>query len=195
MKYPEDYINKIIQGDCLEVMKGIPDNSIDLILTDPPYPDYYKEEYKYVDGMLEPLKRFNCKQIIFWTAKEDFPLDYSAIHIWDKKCGVGSMYERIFERNGQKNWKVYRHYLINSDVAAKFTGDTFWEHPSQKPINLIKKLILEHTKEGDVVLDPFLGSGTTAVACKNLKRNYIGIEISEEYCKIARERLKQQLLL
>ena len=195
MKYPEDFINKVIKGDCLEVMKGMPDKSVDLVLTDPPYPDYYKEEYKYFEGILEPLKKFNCKQIIFWTAKENFPLDYSAIHIWDKKCGVGSMYERIYERNGQKNFKVYRHYLINSDVAANYTGDTFWEHPSQKPIKLIKELILEHTKEGDTIFDPFLGSGTTAVACKQLKRNYIGIEISEKYCEIARQRLRQEVLL
>ena len=195
MKYPNDFVNKIICGDCLEVMKDIPDKSIDLVLTDPPYPDYYKEEYKYFEGILKPLKRFSCKQLIFWTAKEKFPLNYSAIHIWDKKCGVGSMYERIFERNGQKNFKVYRHYLINSSVAANYTGDTFWEHPSQKPIRLIEELIIGNTKEGDTILDPFLGSGTTAVACKQLKRNYIGIEISEKYCKIAEERLRQEILL
>ena len=193
----KEYLNKIICGDCLEVMKKLPDKSVDLVLTDPPYPDYYTEEYKYFSGILTPLERFDCKQIIFWTAKEEFPLDYTAVHIWDKKCGVGSMYERIYERNGQKNYKVYRHYLINSTVAANFTGDTNYDHPSQKPIRLIKQLIMEHSKEGDTILDPFIGSGTTAVACKQLKRNFIGIEISPEYCKIAEERLKnlQQTLL
>ena len=144
LTYPDDFINKIICGDCLEVMKQIPDKLIDLVLTDPPYPDYYKEEYKYFDGILEILKKFSCKQLIFWSAKVDFPLDYTAIHIWDKKVGAGSWYERIFERNGSIEYKVYRYYLINSTVAASFTKDTFWEHPSQKPIKLIEKIILEN---------------------------------------------------
>ena len=195
MKYPDDFINKVICGDCLEVMKGIPDKSVDLVLTDPPYPDYHKEIYGYKEGLLKELKRFSCKQLIFWSAKVDFPLDYTAIHIWNKKCGVGSMYERIFERNGNKGYKVYSYYLINSEVAANYTNDIFYEHPSQKPIQLIKKIVEENSKEGDLILDPFLGSGTTAVACKHLKRNFIGIEISPEYCKIAEQRLRQDLLI
>jgi len=194
MTYPQDFINKVICGDCLEVMKEIPDKSVDLVLTDPPYPDYHKEIYGYKKGLLKELKRFSCKQLIFWSAKVDFPLDYTAIHIWDKKVGVGSWYERIFERNGGIEYKVYRYYLINSEVAANYTNDIFWEHPSQKPIKLIEKLILENSKEGDTILDPFLGSGTTAVAAKHLGRNYIGIEISPEYCKIAEERLRQEVL-
>ena len=78
---------KLILGDCLEEMKKIPDKSIDLVLTDPPYPDYHKEIYQYKDGMLEFLKNLSCRQFIFWTAKDLFPLGYTAIHIWDKKCG------------------------------------------------------------------------------------------------------------
>ena len=194
MKYPEDYINKVILGDCLEVMKGIPDKSIDLVLTDPPYPDYFQEEYQYKEGILNYLKTFDCRQIIFWTAKDNFPLNHTAIHIWDKKVGAGSWYERIFERNGGKEYKVFRHYLINSDVAAKFTRDTNFPHPSQKPLALIRELVSIFSNEGDIILDPFLGSGTTAVACKQLNRNFIGIEISEKYCEIARKRLEQEQL-
>jgi len=62
-------------------------------------------------------------------------------------------------------------------------------HPTEKPHILIEKLIEYFSKEGDVVLDPFIGSGTTAVACKKLNRNFIGFEISEEYCDIANKRL------
>ena len=187
-------LNTVICGKAEDVLKTFPNGCIDLILTDPPYPDYYEEEYQYRDGILDILKKFSCKQLIFWSAKVDFPLNYTAIHIWDKKCGVGSMYERIFERNGGKNYRVFGYYLINSSVAAKYTGDIFTGHKSQKPIKLIKKLVEEHTKKGDTVLDPFLGSGTTAVACKELGRNYIGIEISPEYCKIAENRLAQGVL-
>jgi len=192
----EKYINKIICGDCLEVIKNIPDNSIDLILTDPPYPDYYKEIYQYKDGLLDFLNQYSCKQLIFWSAKVDFPLDYTAIHIWDKLLGVASQYERIFERNGGKNWKVFRANPNSNWVSAQMNReDMFSGHPSQKPIKLIKELIEKYSKEGDLILDPFIGSGTTAVAAKQLNRNYIGIEISEKYCEIARQRLRQEVLI
>ena len=177
-------------GDCLEYMRGMEAGSVDCVVTDPPYPDYYTDEYQYFDGILEPLKNMKCKQFVFWTAKEDFPLDYSAIHIWDKKTGVGSMYERIFERNGGANYRVFRHYLINSTVAASFTGDEFTGHKSQKPIKLIQELIEKYTNEGDTIFDPFMGSGTTGVACMQLGRKFIGCEINEQYFAIARKRIE-----
>jgi site-specific DNA-methyltransferase (adenine-specific) len=189
LKYPDDFHNKIICGDCLEVIKDIPDKSVDLVLTDPPYPDYHKELYSYKEGLLDFLNNFECRQLIFWSAKVEFPLDYTAIHIWDKKCGVGSMYKRIFERNGGKNYRVFRYYLINSTVAAKYTQDVFTGHKSQKPIKLIRELIEKYSKPKDTIFDPFVGSGTTAVACKSLGRRYIGIEISPKYCEIAKARV------
>lgn len=183
-------LNTIYNEDCLETMKRIPDGTIDLILTDPPYPDYLVNEYKYKDGILDFLEQLDCKQLIFWSAKAPFPLDHTAIHIWDKKVPT-TPYERIFERNGKTHYKHYSAYLINSTVAANYAGDIFNEHPSQKPIKLIKKLINEYSKPGDVIYDPFMGSGTTALACKELGRNYIGSEISTEYCAIAESRLAQ----
>jgi len=65
-----------------------------------------------------------------------------------------------------------------------------YKHPTQKPLKLIKYIIRKYTKKDDIILDPFLGSGTTAVACKELGRRYIGIEISEKYCEIAKNRIK-----
>ena len=189
----KELINKVINKDCLEVMKKIPDNSIDLVLTDPPYPDYYEEEYKYNEEPIKYLDKFKCKQLIFWTAKEDFILDYTAIHIWDKKIDCGSYYERIFERNGQKNWKIFRQHPPFYTFSK--TSDLNMGHKSQKPLKLMEKLVLENSKEGDIILDPFLGSGTTAVACQNLKRNFIGIEIDKKYCEIAKQRLRQQTLI
>lgn len=180
----------IYNADCLEVMPQIPDKSVDLALTDPPYPDYHTELYQYKDGLLDCLKQFSCRQLVFWSAKVEFPLDYTAIHIWDKKVGCGSWYERVFERNGNIEYKVYREYLINSIVAGKYTNDIFTGHNSQKPIKLIKQLVNDYSKDNDLILDPFLGSGTTAVACKQLNRRCIGIEISQKYCDIAIQRLK-----
>jgi site-specific DNA-methyltransferase (adenine-specific) len=178
-------------GDCLEYMKSMPDKSVDAVITDPPYPDYYLDMYRYKDGLIKFLELINCRQLIFWSAKFAFPLDYSAIHIWDKKTGAGSEYERIFERNGQKNFKVFRYYLINSTVAASFTGDVFTGHPSQKPIRLLRDLIEEYTDTSDTIFDPFMGSGTTGVACMQLGRNFIGCEIDEGYFRIAEKRIAQ----
>lgn len=192
--WPDDYLNQVINGDCLEIMKLMPDKCVDLVLTDPPYPDYYADEYKYKDGIIDFLKDLPCRQFLFWTAKIDFPLDYTAIHIWDKKIGAGSQYERIFERNGGKEYKVFSYYTNNSTVAAQMTNDIKFDHPSQKPINLLKRLIQDYSEDKQTILDPFLGSGTTAVAAKQLNRNFIGIEISEKYCEIAEARLRQDTL-
>jgi DNA modification methylase len=89
---------------------------------------------------------------------------------------------------------VFRHYLINSTVAAKYTKDTFTGHPSQKPIALIEELVKRYSKENDVIFDPFMGSGTTLRASKELGRWCIGIEIEEKYCEIAAKRLSQSVM-
>ena len=67
----------------------------------------------------------------------------------------------------------------------------FINHPTPKPKTFIKELLALFSKENDTILDPFIGSGSTAVACKQLKRNYIGFEISKDYCELAKERLKK----
>ena len=183
-------LNTVHCMDCLEFMKTLPDNCVDLVLTDPPYPDYYADEYCYFDWILDILKPIKCKQLVFWSSKVDFPLEYTAIHIWDKKCWVWSMYERIFEINWGKNYKVYNYYLINSTVAWSFTWDTFSWHKSQKPIKLIRDLIEEHSKPWDTVLDCFAWSWTTWVACKELWRNYILVEKEPKYVDIINKRLQ-----
>ena len=80
-------------------------------------------------------------------------------------------------------------------LGGKERGKGGLYHPTQKPLSIVSKLIKVSSNENDIILDPFLGSGTTAVAAKQLKRNFIGIEISKKYCKIARDRLKQDILL
>ena len=177
-------------GDCHKF--DVP--AFDVVITDPPYPDYHAEEYEYFDGLLEFLNKYNCRQIIFWSAKVEFPLSYSAIHIWDKRNGAGSMYERIFERNGGNAYKVYRKYFINSSYAALRTRDEWTEHPSQKPIQLLRVLIEEHTKVGDVVFDPFMGSGTTGVAAMQMGRRFIGCENNTKWFSVAEKRISSAVL-
>ena len=161
---------------------------VDFVLTDPPYPDYHVEQYGFVD--ISFLQRYDCRQLVFWSAKAEFPIDYTAIHIWDKKVGAGSEYERIFERNGQRNFKVFRHYLINSTVAANYTQDVFTGHPSQKPVKLLRELIEYFTQPNDIVFDPFMGSGSCAVACKETGRQFIGIEKSDKWHTVAKKRVE-----
>ena len=112
---------------------------------------------------------------------------------------------RIWLNNGREYEYLRREYeylrrpfnnKYNLTEVLEFNSDTLhkFEHETVKPLVLISRLIQTCSKENDTILDPFLGSGTTAVACKNLGRNYIGIEISPEYCKIAEKRLSQGVL-
>ena len=182
----------IVHGDCREILPLIPDKSVDLVLTDPPYPDQHPE---YGRPDIYFLVKFTCRQLIFWSAKMDFPLSHiTAIHIWDKLTGCASEYERIFERDGQHNYKMFRANVMNSSVAARYAYDTFYGHPSQKPRKLISALINYASKPNDLILDPFLGSGTTAYCAKKLNRKCIGIEISEKYCEIAVKRCSQSVM-
>ncbi len=178
-------------ADCRDILPLFPEKSIDLVLTDPPYPDQHLE-YGEVDIRL--LDNLKCKQLIFWSPRAEFPLDYTAIHIWDKRVGCASEYERLFERNGQANYKMYRYLLVNCDYKARAGHDTFYGHPSQKPQQLMSKLIVDYSNTDEVILAPFLGSGTTAYCAKKLGRKCIGIEISEEYCSIAAKRCSQSVM-
>jgi len=182
---------KLYHGDYRDVLQRIDIQSIGAIITDPPYPDYYEDEYQYFDGIIDFLNQFTCRQFVFWSAKVDFPLSYTAIHIWDKKTGAGSEYERIFERNGKKNYKVFRHYFINSTVAASFTGDVFTGHPSQKPKQLLMDIIAYAKFKDRIIFDPFMGTGSAGVASIVMGNKFIGIEKKENYFGIARERIKK----
>jgi len=181
---------ELFNESCLDTIKRL--QKVDLILTDPPYPDYLADEYYYHDKVIDFLKEINCRQIVFWSAKAEFPLDYTAIHIWDKARGVGTMYERIFERNGANAYKVYRGQKYNNLLDAVINRDTLEGHPSQKPIKLISKLLNEFSKEGDTIFDPFAGSGTTAIACIKYKRNFIGSEINKEHYDKTMTRIQNQ---
>ncbi|MGB4847218.1 MAG: DNA methyltransferase [Saprospiraceae bacterium] len=180
-------------GDCLEVLPMLAAGSVDAVVTDPPYPDFYIDEYRYRNGLIDFLADFSCRQFVFWSGDFSFPLSYSAVHIWNKNpSNHGAQYERIFERNGGSQRKVYTYYMVNSTVAASMTFDTVSGHPSQKPLRLMRKLCEE--AQARVILDPFMGSGTTGVACVKTGRKFIGVEIERKYFDIACRRIEQAML-
>ena len=209
-------INQIIEGDSLEILKKFPDESIDLVLTDPPYgtktnqrgdsfmigefsnilPLVLPEIYR----VLKPNGAFYC--FTSWTQMSEWLLRFQQyfklqnLLIWDKKrhsgCYSPSSWQFTWEGiffgiKGKRKIRKYQKDVLISEEKGKRIA-------MQKPVDIVEKLIEASSDEGMVILDPFIGSGTTAVACKQLKRNFIGIEISPEYCKIANERLRQEVL-
>ena len=221
----KDLINKIHQADCLEFMKQLPDNSIDLVLTDPPYGISadknmkkvantksknslaYKKDYGDTDwDKFSPTKeyfdeifRISKNQIIFggnyFTDK--IPQSNGWL-VWDKK--VEDKYSNNFSdaeliwTSYNKGTNIYR-FLWHGMLQQNMKQKEFRHHPTQKPVALMQQIITDYTGENDTILDPFAGSGSTCVAAQNLHRRFIGIELDEKYCEIARDRLKQQTLI
>ena len=224
MNWPDDFINKVIQGDCLEVMKQMPDKCVDLVLTDPPYGMAYqssrridKHEKIELDDSIEWFKIFAKES--YRILKDDshiyvFCNDYAISYFRDWLAEVGFTPKRalVWVKNNhtsgdlegdygnktefciyaQKGRKILNGGRDTNVLESKRVNTDL--HPTQKPEDMISFLIGKSSKETEVVFDPFLGSGTTAVAAKQLSRKYIGIELSEKYCKIAEERLKQDML-
>lgn len=216
--------NQIICGDCLQVMKLIPDKSVDLVLTDPPYGMSYvsswrkqKHEEIDLDDNLEWVGGF-LKEI-FRVLKDDthayvFCNDYaiSEFRSIAKEIGFTPKRTLVWVKNNHTSGDLEGDYANKTEFilylhkgrkllnGGRDTNVLFYDrencesHPTIKPVQLLKYLAIKSSNENDLVLDPFLGSGTTARACKDLGRRFIGIEISEKYCSIAEERLKQSVI-
>ncbi len=241
LQYPDDFINKNICGDVIEIMKKIPDGSVDLVVTSPPYnlknstgngmkdgrggkwanaalqngyshhedsmphdeyvkwqrdcltemmrviPEdgaiFYNHKWRVQGGLLQDrqdiVEGFPVRQIIIWRRKGGFNFNpgyflptYEVIYLiakpkfklLPKKNGVGDVWE--------------------------FTQDMGNKHPAPFPLMMIDRII--SSTDAKVVLDPFMGSGTTAIAAINNDRDYIGIDVSPEYCEMADKRIKQE---
>ena len=237
---------KLLQGDCLELMKKIPDKSIDMILCDLPYGTTACKWDSVIpfEPLWEQYKRIikdNGAIVLFGIEPFSSKLRLSNLDmykydwIWEKPQGVNfaqcnhmpmKVYETIsvFGNFGlSKNAKIQPIYnpqgvtLVNKKKKAK----TYTEHrpssnnkdhiqvyenyprmiikfkqdrglhPTQKPVPLLEYLIKTYTNEGDLVLDNCMGSGSTGVACINTNRNFIGMELDENYFNIAKERIKE----
>lgn len=214
----------MIHGDCLEIMKQMPDKCVDLVLTDPPYGMDYQSSWrtdKYDkianDVILEWVKPFfsECHRVMkenthiyafcndyaiseFRNAMEEVGFTPKRTLVWvknnhtsgDLDGDYGNKTEfLLYAQNGRRelNGKRDTNVLNFSRVATDM-------HPTQKPTELCMFLISKSSNENEIVFDPFGGSCTTAVACKQLNRKYICIEKEEKYVNICHQRLAQDLL-
>lgn len=212
----------LFNKDCFLAIREIPDNSVDLIVTDPPYGINFTKGYKsgstelvhgddgfsvmvFVDELMREFKRIlkpNAAIYIFtrfdvmpyWWLKIKNHFDAKNQIIWFKGGGgMGDLkgnfsfnYESImFATNGKHQIRGKR------DGSVWQIGKCKQEyHETQKPVELIEKILLHSSDEGMVVFDPFMGSGTTGIACKNMNRSFIGIEMIETNFLIAKNRIE-----
>lgn len=223
------------KGDCLEFLKDIPDKSIDLVVTDPPYlletdgagifgtksENYGGERYvmknidfmkngvseDVLDELCRVLKKIN---IYIWCSQKQLPIFYKYfvekkkcnwnLLTWHKSnplptCGnkylTDTEYCLFFREKGVKVYGEYTTKLTYYVTPINSQDKKKYGHPTIKPLDIIQNLIINSSLEGDTVLDCFVGSGTTGVACINTNRNFIGIEIDEQYFNIAQERINK----
>lgn len=227
MKF-EDMINNVILGDCYEVIKSIPDKSIDLIVTDPPYEidtigskennisktfancnkqiSYISEgiDLKILEEYMRIMKKPN---IYIWCNKKQI-LEYLKFFVEKHKCSFEIMtwcktnptplcggnylidkeFCLYFRKNVKLNTKYETAFTYWIETKNKMDKDKF-EHPTIKPVHILNNLILNSSNENDIILDTFVGSGSTLVSAKNLNRRYIGIELNPKWHKVAVDRL------
>jgi len=187
-------------GDCLEVMKSIPDKSVDAVITDPPYGikrftkkdggnskkigcfgdgDKNWNKEKPSGAIFEKIFAISKNQIIFGMNNFNLPETEYYI-VWDKGQKMPSFAEcELAWTSYHKPARIFRTRFVMGKI-----------HPAEKPISLMQWIVENYTHEGDTILDPFMGSGTTGVACVQTGRNFIGIEIDPTYFAIAEKRIK-----
>lgn len=248
----EEIMNKIFNEDMLVGINKIPDNSIDLVVTDPPYclgKDYGNnsdklnpEEYlewskKWIEAIIPKIK--NAGSFYIFLTWQYSPEIFSFMKtklimvneiIWDRRVPsmggstrkFSSVHDNIgfFARSKDYYFNIDAVRIPYDPITKKartrsiFVGKKWLEmgynpkdiwsisrihaedperedHPTQKPLELIERIIKASCPDSGVVLDPFMGSGTTAIACIRTKKNYIGFEINSDYCKTINDRIKK----
>lgn len=220
---------RLIQGDCLEAMKEIGDESVDLIVTDPPYKiitggDKNGKNSVRPQGILRGNRKLfknNQIKISEWMPELYRVMKYNthcyifsnSLNLKDmlnlsEQCGFKLVNVLVWEKN---NCTPSQYYMKNCEyVLLLRKGGAKWinnigasktvhgfkniisnkSHPTEKPVELMRFYIENSSSGNDVVLDPFMGSGSTGVACVNTGRNFIGIEMDEQYFKTAKSRIE-----
>ena len=204
---------QLIHGDCLEKMKEIPDKSIDMILCDLPY-GVTKVKWDTVipfEPLWEQYERIiklNGAIVLFST--QPFTTDLICSNrnmfryeiVWEKTQKTGFYNANKMPLKGHENilvfYKRYPHDVIHfSNWNGALFGKTkkATKHPTQKPVPVLEYLIKTYTNEGDTVLDNCMGSGSTGVACVNTGRDFIGIELDDNYFQIAEKRINDAMAI
>ena len=233
-----------MQGNCLELMKRIPDKSIDLILCDLPYGttqckwdvqlpfDELWKEYNRIIKNNSPIVLFATEPFASKLRLSNVKY-YKYDWVWDKVKGTGHLNAKkqpmrnhelicVFydgqciynpqKTSGHVRKQAYRSKTLQSEVYGKVNQDTYYDsteryprsiqvfstdtqkcclHPTQKPVALLEYLIKTYTNLGATVLDNCMGSGSTGVACLNTGRNFIGMELDENYFNVANKRIEE----
>jgi len=183
-------------GDCLEYMKSLPDKAFDCVITDPPYGVGYsyarlglgKMEWDNAPASTEAIKeilRISKYQIIWGGNYFELP-PTPCFLIWDKvqpEDFSSSMVELAWT-NFETSAKLYRRRVVGYKKV----------HPAMKPIELMRWCVENYTSAGETIFDPYMGSGTTGVACVEYGRTFTGCELSQEYFAIAEKRIKSAVL-
>lgn len=202
--------NQIINADCMDILKKLPDKSIDLILTDPPYgigidgqkqckcsnPKHNRKEHarKEWDSSIPPKEVFEemkrvSKNMIVWGANyfnEFLEQGYKGWIVWDKGQDGLTMSDCEI---AYSTFNIPTRIFRMNRVELLKDGTI---HPTQKPLRLFQRCVAEYSNENDLVLDCFSGSGTTAIACHRLKRRFICIEKDKDYYEASVKRLEDE---
>jgi len=213
-------INQIIKGDSIALLKELPNNCVDLIVTDPPYGDnaVYGWHNKTIKNNETPL--INCQALtecyrvlkrnrslyIFTNWKHypfltEFIIRYTKFSIrhlivWKKhNFGMGWAFRHQYElilvlEKGKPKYNLTNFSDVQNAIHINHNTQT---HPHEKPVDLLTKIINHSSKKGDLILDPFCGSGSVCVACQETGRKFIGIDIEEKWIEVAKGRMKNNL--
>ena len=260
----KNYKNRIVQGDCLDILKNFPDESVNMVITSPPYDNlrnYNGYSFPFEEIAKELYRVTQNGGTVVWVVGDatingnetgtsfkqalflrDIGFNLHDTMIFRKKNPIPQIYRKrynnefeymfVFSKGVVKthnaimvdclhaglelNGTTYKNYSKNSQERSKMAKPVksqkikgnIWEyvvgknkedqeakgHPAPFPCQLAEDHILSWTNEGDLVLDPMCGSGTSCKVAKKLGRNFIGIDISEEYCKIAEDRVNKQVI-
>ena len=212
---------KLLQGDCMELMNNIPNESVDLVLTDIPYNVVNREDngLRKLDkenadvltfdliNFLEQLYDKAKSTIIIFCGKEQVSIIHSYFNDKQKK-GKGTVRQLIWEKSNPSPMNGQHIYLsgVENAIWFKKRGGTFNAHckntvfkypigrsklhPTEKNHLLLQELILDNSNENDLILDPCMGSGSTGVVALQNNRNFLGIELNQNYFEIAKNRLE-----
>lgn len=209
---------KLVHGDCLEKMKNMPDNSINFCLTDIPYNAVNRESngLRNLDkgkadiitfnllNFLKEVVRISSNSICIFCGKEQFSEIYKFFAeqkgtvrpiIWEKSnpSPMNGQYIYLsgvelavwFKKSGAKTFNAHC-----KNTVFKYPNGRSKLHPTEKNHDLLKDLILDNTNDGDIVFDPCMGSGSHGMVALQNNRNFIGIELDENYFNIAKERIE-----